>query len=218
MFWLHEEDLPPGAGGERFGAAHLAYLAVFLDIVEMSEGYGKNPVHIAAVIQVETFDTIDLAELFHLVDQILPDIRMGRAEELVGPDIGLRVLQAFPVPVDAEPVGMVRQQELAFRLREVQDLDPGIDGEVVLPGQFDPLPEILLRNDIDHHGIQPGLFHPGEDRLRALLGHFFQPGPEHRTGGIVLFAGDQSKGEGRHQEERFLHHVAANFCKVREKA
>ena len=38
------------------------------------------------------------------------------------------------------------------------------------------------------------------------------------VGGIVLLAGDQSKGEGRHQEDRFLHHVAANFCKVREKA
>ena len=30
MFWLFEEDVPPGSGGERFGAVHLAYLAVFL--------------------------------------------------------------------------------------------------------------------------------------------------------------------------------------------
>lgn len=30
MFWLYEGDLPPGVGGERFGAVHLAYLAVFL--------------------------------------------------------------------------------------------------------------------------------------------------------------------------------------------
>ena len=30
MFWLYEEDLPPGAGGEPFGAAHLAYLVIFL--------------------------------------------------------------------------------------------------------------------------------------------------------------------------------------------
>ena len=30
MFWVFEDDLPPGVGGERFGAVHLAYLAVFL--------------------------------------------------------------------------------------------------------------------------------------------------------------------------------------------
>ncbi|MCR5663371.1 MAG: YwaF family protein [Oscillospiraceae bacterium] len=30
MFWLHEEDLPPGVGSEPFCAAHLAYLVVFL--------------------------------------------------------------------------------------------------------------------------------------------------------------------------------------------
>ena len=30
MFWLHGEELPPGVGGERFGAIHLAYLAAFL--------------------------------------------------------------------------------------------------------------------------------------------------------------------------------------------
>lgn len=29
MFWIYEEDLPPGVGGERFGAVHLSYLAVF---------------------------------------------------------------------------------------------------------------------------------------------------------------------------------------------
>ena len=30
MFWIYEGDLPPGVGGERFGAIHLTYLAVFL--------------------------------------------------------------------------------------------------------------------------------------------------------------------------------------------
>ncbi len=30
MFWVFEDDLPAGVGGERFGAVHLAYLAVFL--------------------------------------------------------------------------------------------------------------------------------------------------------------------------------------------
>lgn len=30
MFWLYEGDVPAGAGAERFGAVHLAYLAVFL--------------------------------------------------------------------------------------------------------------------------------------------------------------------------------------------
>ncbi len=30
MFWLHEEDLPPGVGIERFGAVHLAYIVFFL--------------------------------------------------------------------------------------------------------------------------------------------------------------------------------------------
>ena len=29
MFWLFEDELPPGVGNERFCAAHLAYLAVF---------------------------------------------------------------------------------------------------------------------------------------------------------------------------------------------
>ena len=30
MFWLYLDDLPAGVGGERFGAVHLTYLAVFL--------------------------------------------------------------------------------------------------------------------------------------------------------------------------------------------
>ena len=30
MFWLHEDELPAGVGGEAFGAVHLAYIAVFL--------------------------------------------------------------------------------------------------------------------------------------------------------------------------------------------
>ena len=30
MFWLYEEDIPAGVGGERFGAVHLAYIAFFL--------------------------------------------------------------------------------------------------------------------------------------------------------------------------------------------
>ena len=30
MFWLYEEELPSGVGGESFGAVHLAYLAFFL--------------------------------------------------------------------------------------------------------------------------------------------------------------------------------------------
>ena len=42
MFWLHEEDLPPGAGGERFGAAHLAYLAVFLALTVCFALYYKR--------------------------------------------------------------------------------------------------------------------------------------------------------------------------------
>ena len=32
MFWLLEEDLPAGVGGECFGAVHLAYLAVFVTL------------------------------------------------------------------------------------------------------------------------------------------------------------------------------------------
>lgn len=32
MFWVFEDDLPAGVGGERFGAVHLAYLAVFLTL------------------------------------------------------------------------------------------------------------------------------------------------------------------------------------------
>lgn len=32
MFWIYEGDLPPGVGGERFGAVHLSYLAVFLTL------------------------------------------------------------------------------------------------------------------------------------------------------------------------------------------
>ena len=30
MFWLYEDELPPGVGVERFGAAHLAYIVFFL--------------------------------------------------------------------------------------------------------------------------------------------------------------------------------------------
>ena len=30
MFWLYEDELPPGVGGEPFGAVHLCYLAFFL--------------------------------------------------------------------------------------------------------------------------------------------------------------------------------------------
>lgn len=37
MFWLHEDAIPAGAGGEPFGAAHLAYLACFL---ALTVGYG----------------------------------------------------------------------------------------------------------------------------------------------------------------------------------
>ena len=32
MFWLYEEELPPGVGNERFCAVHLAYIAVFLTL------------------------------------------------------------------------------------------------------------------------------------------------------------------------------------------
>ena len=32
MFWLYEEELPPGVGVERFGAVHLIYIASFLSL------------------------------------------------------------------------------------------------------------------------------------------------------------------------------------------
>ncbi len=38
MFWVFEEDLPPGVGLEPFGAAHLSYLAVFL---ALTVGYAR---------------------------------------------------------------------------------------------------------------------------------------------------------------------------------
>ena len=30
MFWVHQDDLPPGVGIAAFGAVHLGYLAFFL--------------------------------------------------------------------------------------------------------------------------------------------------------------------------------------------
>ena len=157
------------------------HLSILDEPVVVGKGNGQHAVHEAAIVQADALDAVYGADIPDFLNEIVPDLRKSGAEELVGIDIGLVFGRALPVPVHAEPVGMLRDDLRPLLARGIQRPNPRVHGDSVPPRNLHILPVVLDGSGMQHDGVQAGFLHMGESRFHVDVREVFQPGPEHRV-------------------------------------